>query len=138
VGTCEQRLQQGGMEEHVTVEHHEAVQEQSACRPERIQAVRLGEPVVLDERDGIDARGANAFGLAADDHDDVRDAGSLESTNLPLEQRDAADLDEALRLVARGAVETRALSGCENHASHVAGTRSRLRPTSSHSRAVYS
>ena len=57
---------------------------------------------------------ADALGLAADDDDDVADADRLQRLDLTLDQRPAADAQQALRLVANRAVQPRSLAGCEN------------------------
>src|SRR5215813_3744276 len=43
----EQVTEQRGMEENVTIEHHEPLIQQSSCRPQRIKAVRFREAAIL-------------------------------------------------------------------------------------------
>jgi hypothetical protein len=87
------------MEEHVAVHDHEAFCQQRPCQPQRIQAVGLREPRVLDELDAAAALAPDAIGLAPDDHRDVVDAEPAQRLDLTLEERRASGPQQTLRKI---------------------------------------
>src|SRR3954463_5816682 len=106
------------MEEDVTVQHHEALIKQSSCRPQRVETICFRKAGIVYVPNSAAATGAHAVGLAPHHDCDVVDAGPLQGSDLPLQQGDAARFDEALGLVAGGAVQARPFPGREDDAPH--------------------
>ena len=119
VARGEQVVQEHRVEKHVTIQDHEPLIKQRSCHPERVHAVGLCVPGVLNVGNSVPTGAADPIGLAADDHGDIVDAGALEQSDLALDSVMPPDLDQALRRFAGRAVEPRAFARGQNDSSHV-------------------
>ncbi len=114
------------MKEHIAVEHDEAIPEQVAGEPHRVQTVRGRVASVAHHFDVRSADLEHVVRSVAHDDDNRVGAARAQRADLPLDQRTISDPREALGAIAEDRTETAATAGGENDGSHApSGTGSR-------------